>query len=373
MKANNKHIAFVIGSMRTGGAERATLNLANRISAEGFQVDLVLLHRSGEFLSQVSEKINVIHLNRRKASQGIKVFTRYLKMMKPDYLLVVQNHIQLMALLSIRRASWKGKLILNEQSTFSKNLQGLKGFVQKVISRILFSRVDAFTAVSQGVKEDLEREIPSVKNRISVIPNPIVTTHLLSIKDNAVNHPFFEKGNLVIVAAGRFAKSKNFELLIRAFSKLEQRGKVKLIILGDGERAHSLKQLVADLNLNDSVSFPGFVADPAVYFSKAELFVLSSDYEGLPGVILEALACGCKVVSTDCESGPREILANGKYGWLAPVGDEVSLTKTIQLALNTPVDAKKLVERAMDFHEDKVVSQYLKLLNDLNDDVKSQN
>lgn len=365
MKANPKHIAFVIGSMRTGGAERATLNLANQIAERGFRVDLVLLHRSGEFLSQVSDKVNVIHLNRRKASQGVKVFTRYLEMMKPDLLFVVQNHIQLMALLAIRRASWKGKLILNEQSTFSKNLRGLKGFVQKVISRILFSRVDAFTAVSQGVKEDLEREIPSTKNRIHVIPNPIVTSHLLSVKDSIVHHPFFENGNQVIISAGRFAKSKNFELLIRAFSKIKSSDKIKLIILGDGERAHSLKHLITDLKLNDAVSLPGFVADPAVYFSKSDLFVLSSDYEGLPGVILEALACGCKVVSTDCESGPREILTDGKFGWLTPVGDENSLVNTIQLALNTPVDQKLLVERAMDFHEDKVVDLYLNLFNEL--------
>ncbi len=358
-------ISFVIGSMRIGGAERAALHLMNALVKRGLKVELVLLHKSGDFLSKVDPQISIFNLNKRKASQSIGVFKRYLQTNDPKKIFVIQNHIQLMVLIAVKLISWKGKIILNEQSTYLKNLKGFKGFMQIQLSKLLFPRADRIVAVSKGVAEELTHEFPALKSKICVINNPIITDEFLAVKNHMVDHPFFNGENKVIISAGRLTESKNFDLLIRAFRKVKSSDHLKLIILGDGEENHHLKHLIKHLQLTNDVSLPGFVTDPCRYFSKAEIFVLSSDYEGLPGVIIEALACGCKVVSTDCENGPAEILMNEKYGWLSPVGNSSALAEKIQIALNSKVDKESLINRANDFHENKIVDEYMKLFSKL--------
>lgn len=365
MSVDRPDITVVIGSMRIGGAERATLNLINGFSKKGLKVELVLLSKVGEFLNVIDPHIRIVNLNKRKATQGIVAIKKYLKQSDPKILFVVQNHIQLMVLLAVTLMNWKGKIILNEQSTFSINLTGLKGFVQRKISKILFSRADKIVAVSQGVATDLKNEFVKLSSKIVVIPNAVITDHLLKVKDNPVDHPFFNKEFQVIVSAGRFIKSKNFDLLINAFQVYSKDKKTKLIILGDGGEMHHLKRLVSKLGLEDEISLPGFVPDPCIYFSKANVFVLSSDYEGLPGVIIEAMACGCKIVSTDCKSGPAEILQNGKFGFLCPVGDLNELVVAIDHAFKSSSNTKALVERSNDFHIDKIISEYLQLFNSI--------
>jgi len=358
-------ITFVIGSMRIGGAERATLHLMNGLAAKGLTIELVLLHETGDFLSKINSGIRIIDLNRRKASQGILAFRKYLELSNPSKLFIVQNHIQIMVLLAVKMCSWKGKIILNEQSTYLQNLKGFKGKVQMVLSKFLFPRADMITVVSEGVGKELAILFPKLKSRIHVINNPVITNEFNQIKNQPVEHPFFESGKKVIVTAGRLTRSKNFDLLIHAFKIVIQHIPAKLIILGDGKQMSHLIKLKERLGLGDEISLQGFVSDPCRYFSKADLFVLSSDYEGLPGVIIEALGCGCKVVSTDCENGPREILSDEKYGWLSPVGNIQALSEKIQIALKANVDSSMLIRRANDFHEDKIVNDYLIFLNTL--------
>ena len=365
MSQGRPDISVVIGSMRIGGAERATMHLINGLSKKGLKVDLVLLFKAGDFLDSIDPNINIVNLNKRKASQGIGAFRKYLKQNNPEKLFVVQNHIQLMVLIAAKLTGWKGKIILNEQSTFSRNLIGFKGSIQQKLSKLLFPGADSITAVSEGVAADLKRNFPGMKAKISVIPNAVITEHLYKVKDKPVSHPYFNTGNPVFISAGRFIKSKNFDLLIKAFKVYNKDNMARLIILGDGEERHHLKRLVAALNMTDMVSFPGFVPDPCSYFSKADLFISSSDYEGLPGVIIEALACGCKVVSTDCDNGPAEILQNGKFGFLCPVGNVNYMAEAIDLAVNSKVDKISLVERANYFHVDRIVAEYLKLINSL--------
>lgn len=358
-------IAVVIGSMRIGGAERATLNLINGLVKKGLKVELVMLYQTGDFLKSIDRQINIVNLNKRKASQGFSAFKDYLKKHDPEILFVVQNHIQLMALLAVSFSSWKGKIVLNEQSTFSKNLNGIKGIVQIILSRFLFQRADKITCVSEGVANDLKKRMPSLNPKIVVIPNAIITDNFYKLKDENVNHPFFSSGCPVIISAGRFIKSKNFDLLIKAFAILSIDQQAKLIILGDGEQRHHLKHLVRDLNLKDDVDFPGFVPEPCMYISKSDLFVLSSNYEGLPGVIIEALACGCKVVSTDCENGPSEILMDGKFGRLTPVGNADELAVAMRKALSSKQEKQMLIDRANDFHVDRIVSKYVELFKSI--------
>ncbi len=356
---NKLHLAFVIGSMRFGGAERAVLNLVNSLSKKGHKIDLIMISAKGEFISLVSKDVRNVDLNSSKSIYANKKFSKYLSENNPDIVVAFQNHVQLMVLISALFWKYKGKIVLNEQSTFSQNNNGFKGLLQKVLSGLIFSRADKIIAVSNGVMFDLIKNFPKLKDRMEVIYNPIEGWDVKIPMKSIPSHPFFGKDKKVIVAAGRLTKSKNFELLLQAFRIVNHSNDYYLLILGEGEERNNLLSLAKNIGIEQSVSFPGFVSDPLAYFSKADLFVLSSNYEGLPGVLIEALSCGCKIVSTDCNYGPAEILENGKYGKLVPVNNVQKLAESIKIALNENVDATILRNRAKDFSIETIAEQYL--------------
>ena len=361
MTEKDLHIAFVIGSMRAGGAERATVNLINSLIRKNVRIDLVLVERTGEFLLLIDPEINIVDLKSKSSRRSKGNFKEYLKTFQPDMIFAVQNHVQLMVLAAARELNSKARIILNEQSTFSKNIRGLKGFVQRILSKKYFKDASVITAVSSGVADDLKRRFPALSSKIKVIHNPVLNEVVFKLMNEEPEHLWFRSRQRIIVSAGRLIKSKNFSLLIEAFGSMENRKEYKLVIFGEGEYRNELEALIKKMNLGDLVSLPGYEKNPYRYFRAAELFVLSSDYEGLPGVLIEALACGCKCVSTDCENGPAEILENGKYGWLSPVASKELLTSAMQNALSSSADKNKLIERANDFQSDKISNRYLQL------------
>jgi glycosyltransferase involved in cell wall biosynthesis len=178
-----------------------------------------------------------------------------------------------------------------------------------------------------------------------------------------MQHVWFNNKEIpVIIAVGKLKPQKDFETLIKAFAKVRTKFKARLIILGEGPMLSDLNLLVEKLNITDDVIFEGFVQNPFKYMRNADLFVLSSKYEGLPGVLVQALACGCPVVSTDCPSGPREILENGRYGPLVPVADENALATAIIAQLQTRHDRDYLQTRGRSFSEEEAVRGYLRVL-----------
>jgi glycosyltransferase involved in cell wall biosynthesis len=201
--------------------------------------------------------------------------------------------------------------------------------------RHCFPWADEIVAVSEGVADDFAAVTGLERSRIKTIYNPVISTTLVEKAKEPVDHPWFAPGQPpVILAIGRLTKQKNFPTLIRAFDSLRKKRPVHLMILGEGEERMALEGLIQQLGLDDSVSLPGFLDNPYAYLSRAGVFVLSSEWEGLPTVLIEALAVGVPVVSTDCKSGPREILDDGKYGQLVPVGDSATLAEAIGKALN---------------------------------------
>lgn len=358
MPTNKFYLAFVIGSMKFGGAERAILNLVNALCKMGYQIDLVLIDGKGEFLPLINEEVKVIDLQSKRSVFAFRKFSKYLSKNNPDGVIAIQNHVQLMVLICTIISKYKGKIVLNEQSTFSENLNGLKGFFQKGLSKILFPMADKLITVSEGVKVDMIRHFPRLTDRIEVIYNPIVATNVSPSSNSSPDHPFFNSDKKVIIAAGRLTKSKNFELLIKAFRLVNNNNEFHLLILGDGEERNNLILLAKKFKIDHFVSLPGFVSDPLTYFSKADLFVLSSNFEGLPGVLIEALSCGCKIVSTNCNFGPSEILENGKFGRLVPVNNVDALAKSILLALSEKNDPFLLKKRANDFNIETISSRY---------------
>ena len=225
------------------------------------------------------------------------------------------------------------RLVISERTATSVALKDNRRYQAKILPflmRLTYPLADAIVAVAQGVADDLIRNYNVCPSKINVVYNPVVTKKLLELSANRFEHQSFDDDEVsVILSVGRLASQKNFDLLIRAYSDLPHSVNACLVILGEGELKQELVLLSEKLGISSRVYFPGFVKNPFMWMRRASLFVLSSDYEGLPGALIQAMACGTPVVSTDCPSGPSEILESGKWGRLVPMNDSKALAKAI--------------------------------------------
>lgn len=229
--------------------------------------------------------------------------------------------------------------------------------------RHLFVRASHIVCVSRGVADTLVEQVDVSRSKVSTIYNPVVTTALEAQSAQPADHPWLHDGEApVILSAGRFARQKDYPTLIKAFARVAAERQCRLIILGDGGSRKSLERLVEDLGLTGRVSLPGWVANPFGFMSRAALFVLSSRYEGLPGVLIQALACGCPCVSTDCPAGPAEILQGGRLGPLVPIGDPVRMAEAMTSVLDRPASGQTLREGVARFAATRSVSAYENLI-----------
>jgi len=243
----------------------------------------------------------------------------------------------------------------------------LKGRIKRsLLFPITYSQADLIIAVSRGVAKDVADLTGLPESKIQAIWNPIPIEDILTKAEENVNHPWFVVKELpIILGVGRLDYQKDFFTLINAFAIVRQSLKSRLVILGEGKVRSELEQLVSKLGLEDEVSLPGYIKNPYPYMKNADVFVLSSYYEGLGYVLLEALAVGTPIVSTNCPSGPDEVLEHGKYGRLVGVQDANGLASAILATLSEPPDPQLLQKRARDFHLDSIVEQYLNALNKL--------
>ena len=217
--------------------------------------------------------------------------------------------------------------------------------------------------VSHGVSTEFTKITGLKCGRPQVIYNPVVSENIERRSREPANHPWLDSPELpVILAIGKLNKSKNFPFLLAAFAQLLAHRPARLVVLGDGRTRPKLMALAKRLGIEESVDFPGFKENPFAFLAKANLFVLSSRNEALPTVLIEAMACGCPVVSTDCPFGPREILEGGKHGPLVPVGDSEALAAAMVRVLDAPPSGNALRERAALFSIDRAVDRYEALL-----------
>ena len=230
------------------------------------------------------------------------------------------------------------------------------------LAKNLYPWADGIVAVSQGVGDDLAQFVDLDGKHIHVIYNPVVRPELHELARQPLDHPWFRPGEPpVVLGVGRLNPQKDFGTLIRAFAKVVQTREARLLILGEGAQRDELEALVKELHLVQQVSLPGFATEVYAYMSRASLFVLSSKWEGLPGVLIEAMCCGTPVVSTDCPSGPREILKNGMYGDLVPMGSVDALADAIATNLDGGSTGPPR-ESWRRFEPETVVNQYLEVL-----------
>lgn len=353
-----RRLALFLPSLRGGGAERVMVHLARGFAERGFQVDLVLAKAEGPYLAEVPPSVRVVDLRASRVLFSLPGLVRYLRKERPYALLSALNHANVIVCLAHRLARVPSRLVISEHTTLSASRpQNARGRLLPWFMRWTYPWADAVIAVSQGVAEDLVRTLGISAERVKVIYNPVVDDDLLTKSKEPLDHPWFTEGAPpVILGVGRLTEAKDFPNLIRAFALVRAQRPARLMILGEGELRPQLEALVHELGLQDDVALPGFVENPYAYMARAAVFVLSSRWEGFGNVLVEAMACGTPVVSTDCPSGPREILDHGKYGRLVPVGDVKSLAESILKAMDEP--PYRDLSRVAEFTLEKSLERY---------------
>ncbi len=336
MNISNKRLAIFLPGLYDGGAERTLLNLAEGIATKGFPVDLVLARAEGPYLEDVPESVRVVDLNAARVLTCLPALIRYLRSERPSAMLATL-YANIIAVWARRITGIPIRIVLNEQNTLTSVSNGehdLRWKLYPELAKWFYPWADCVTAVSQGVADDLIKVIGLMPNRLQVVYNPIVTTDLFRKSKMPLEHPWFRNGEPpVILGVGRLTAQKAFDVLIEAFAQVRKTQQARLIILGEGEQRPLLEALIKRLGLEADVELPGFVANPYPYMAHARLFVLSSRWEGLPTVLVEAISLRTPVIATDCPSGPLEILKGGRYGRLVPVDDPVALAWAMQSVL----------------------------------------
>jgi glycosyltransferase involved in cell wall biosynthesis len=358
-------IALFVPRLVAGGAEHVMLALAGGFVRRRHAVDLVVVRSEGVLLPRVPEGVRLIELGTRRVVESVPALTRYLRRERPTALLSTLNTANAVAVTAAKLARVGTRVVIRQADHFSRSLaEGQDVFAQllRPLVRFSYPRADAVIAVSNGVADDLATRLHIPRARIHVVPNPIITPDLLDLARRPLDHPWFAAGaEPVILGTGRLTWQKRFDLLIRAFGRVRHRVDCRLLILGEGEERPRLEALVRELRLGEVVLLPGFVENPIAYMARSKVFVLSSAWEGLPGALIQALACGTAVVATDCDSGPREILQSGRLGFLVPVGDAVALADAIVAAV-VKQRLGEASEACLPYTESASLGEYLRIL-----------
>ncbi|MEO1764120.1 MAG: glycosyltransferase [Cyanobacteria bacterium J06629_18] len=358
-------IAIFLRCLYSGGAERVLLNLARGFVQQGLKVDMVLASASGSLLKQIPSEIRLIDLEAQSKIGILPRLVKYLRAENPRSMLAALHYPCEIALLAKRIARVSTQIVVSEHNHLSleaKRIPQLSVRLTPLAARLLYPLADGIVSVSQGVKQDLVKVTNLPNKRIDLIYNPVITPELFVKARDKVEHPWFQLGEPpVILAVGRLHQQKDYPSLLRAFVRIRQVRQCRLVILGEGPEKENLNNLINELGIQKDVRMLGFVDNPYAYMANSRVFVLSSAWEGFGNVIAEALAVGTPVVSTNCDSGPAEILDNGKYGQLIPIGDTKAMAEAILKVLAGEI--KQIdTDWLNQFRVEHCTQKYLKLL-----------
>jgi glycosyltransferase involved in cell wall biosynthesis len=354
-------VALLIPNFEAGGAERVMIRLAQGLVERGHRVDLLVFSDHGPFRAEVDSRVNVISLGVPRAWRAIVPLARYLRRSRPNVLCSAMFHANFATILAGKLAGSPTRIVITEHNTqelVKSSVGPWRWLVFQLAQRVTYPTADAVVCVSAGIAGGLAAVMPRLRPKLTVIGNPVVTDELLRQSSEPLVHPWLAPGQPpLVLAAGRLIAAKGFDVLIEAFVQVLSDRPAKLMILGKGPERASLQSLIDQHGVAVHVCLFGFTANPYAWMRKADLFVLSSRHEGLPGVLIEAMACGCRVVATNCPHGPDEILEQGKWGRLVPTGDAQALGEAIVEELDSD-RLQSTAERAQAFHLFSAVVQY---------------
>lgn len=391
-------IAVFMPSLTGGGAERMLLRLAEEFVGRGLRVDLLLSRVKGDHDRQVPDTLPPLRLRRCSVLRGrtaamaaagadwpcllrpvltplsaswalryLPALADYLRTHRPETLLAANSWCNLVALWARRLAGTDTRIVVSERIHLTDRVRHLRRHARwrhlpGLLGRF-YPEAAGIVAVSEGVADDIAAATGLPRDTVQALPNPVVSARLHDLAAAAPPHPWLAEGEPpVVLGVGRLHPQKDFPTLLAAFARLRRDRPMRLIILGEGAERSRLEHLIAEHGLSRDVDLPGHVDNPFAFMSRGALFVLSSRYEGLPGALIQAMACGCPSVSTDCPSGPREILRDGALGPLVAVGDIEGMTAAMRHALDTPVSRDALRDRAAYYNVDRATDAYLEVL-----------
>lgn len=377
-------VAFYIPSFERGGVERLVINLSRELVSRDIEVD-VLVRETDPPIEQLDERVSMIHLDSARALDrlvhslfpphvsnailSLPAYVRYLRERSPD--LVISMQTSPFAVLGVELSQVDTTLVIRESNTPSaatSDSDHVIGRFASIAKRLSYPRADSVIAVSQDAADDIAQHIGVDVEDISAIYNPTYNDRVIDRSKEPVEHPWFDEEVSVITSVGRFSDQKDFATLLRAFAQVhsDDGREVRLVLVGDGANMNQLETFAAELGIEERVAFVGYQQNPYPYMAKADIFVLSSFYEGLPNVLIEAIGVGTPVISTDCPSGPREILLDGAGGTLVPIGDTDAMANAIRQYLDDPDVAAEKLELAREhlsrFTPERAADEYLSLI-----------
>lgn len=364
--SRGSRLAVFLSYSGDGGVERMMNNLVRGFLDAGYAVDVVVLKTRGGHFQALPQEANVVSLGTEHAWLAVPALARYLQRVRPIALLAAKDRAGRAAVRARRRAGVSTRIVLRIGNTLSESLAGRSAFrrwLRYRPIRRLYPLADAIVAVSRGVAEDVVATAGIEPGRVHVIANPVIMPGFAAGAVERPDHPWLrDRDRPVILGVGRLTRQKDFPTLLRAFARVLAERPARLVILGEGEGRVALLRLAAELGVADALDMPGFVDDVHAWMAHADLFVLSSAWEGSPNALTEALYLGAPVVSTDCRSGPREILEGGRVAPLVSVGDDAALARAIVDTLQTPPASSTLRAAAAEYTLERSAARYLELL-----------
>ena len=360
-----KVISILLPDLRGGGAERVNLDLGREFVREGYEVEFVVRRAQGEFLEEARQFFSVVDLKAARVRNLPRALFRYLQQRQPDVLLSAMWPLTFIGPFAARWASPRSRALVSEHGILSLQYRDwglLHRFALRATTGLGYRLAHHLIGVSSGVAKDMAELSFMPAHRFETIYNPVSQRPVPSdLEFIAADSLWGVPRSKRILAVGRMKTVKNYPLLLRSFALLDD-PEARLMFVGEGEGRAALASLAKELGVMDRVIFAGFRPDPTPFYRTADLFVLSSNSEGFGNVIVEALACGTYVVSTDCPSGPAEILDNGRYGSLVPVGDSAAMARAMRKALETQVEPERLRLRASEFTPQIAARKYIELI-----------
>jgi glycosyltransferase involved in cell wall biosynthesis len=359
-------ISLFLPSLHGGGAERVMVTLANELRCRGYRVEFVVAEAAGQFMGHLRDDVRLVDLGVRRTVLALFPLAGYLRKRKPLVLVSAMTHANLVAVAAAFLSRSRTKVAISEHAIISLWARQAVSFSSRWVFKLvplLYGHADFISGVSHEVADDLSRFASLPAGRVRAIYNPFDLVEIRRRASGELAHPWFSPGMPpVILGMGRLDEAKGFETLIKAFAVVRETADARLLILGEGSLRAPLETMIGELGIPSSeVQLPGYVADPYPFLARCAVFALSSRTEGLPSVLIEAMACGASIVSTDCKSGPREILEGGRWGTLVPVGDAVALAGAISAALDARGGSDpRSRQRAEDFDKGVVVDAHLR-------------
>ena len=362
-------IAFFLHDLRGGGVERISVHLANAMRRMGHAVTLVLVNKCGNpaYFDAINPEIPVVELPQKRTLTSAFGFRQYIQRHKPDLIISALTHINVSTLLSVKFMKSKPHIFVIEHNhQIERQLNGKVenlGLAVRLAFRLvpyLYPDADTVGAVSDGIRKSLSTAIKIPRERINVLNNPVKIPKADELSNRSTVPTQLSAQQIpFILGVGALSFEKNFSLLIEAFKRVRRKRPLKLIIAGEGPKRPELERQARDTGYENDIHLPGFVDDPYALMREAKLLALTSKWEGLPTVLIEAMALGRSVVATDCPSGPSEILMGGSLGCLVPPNDAEALAHSIERTLDAPQNPTELMRRAADFAPEATAGRYL--------------